>query len=95
MALLLRSPMSPAISKVVEDPDYPFRRDKSSTSTPCAFAPAQSPQLARRSGNQQMPQIETSMPANNSKRPHAEMDSSDSGPKDNADGQDIIWTMIC
>lgn len=86
-------PVSPAISWVVKDPDCPLGCDKSSTSTTCAFAPAQSPQLARRSGNQQMPPIETSMPANNSKRPHADMDSSDSGQEDNADGQDIIWTI--
>lgn len=38
------------------------------------------------------------MPANNSKRPHAEMDSSnfnedDSGLEDNANEQDIIWTI--
>ncbi|OBT40506.1 hypothetical protein VE00_07909 [Pseudogymnoascus sp. WSF 3629] len=86
-------PVSPAISWVVKDPDCPLGCDKSSTSTTCAFAPAQSPQLARRSGNQQMPPMETSMPANNSKRPHADMDSSDSGQEDNADGQDIIWTI--
>ncbi|KFX99928.1 hypothetical protein V490_01579 [Pseudogymnoascus sp. VKM F-3557] len=85
-------PISPAISCVVKDPDCSLGRDKSSTSNPCAFAPAQSPQLASRSGNHQMPAIETSMLVNNSKRSHAEMDSSDSGVEDNADGQDI-WII--
>ncbi|KFZ24926.1 hypothetical protein V502_00603 [Pseudogymnoascus sp. VKM F-4520 (FW-2644)] len=86
-------PISPAISWVVKDPDCPLGCDKPSTSTPCALAPAQLPQLARRSGNQQMTPIETSMPANISKRTHADMDSSESGPEDNADGQDIIWKI--
>ncbi|OBT60298.1 hypothetical protein VE03_10273 [Pseudogymnoascus sp. 23342-1-I1] len=54
-------PISPAISWVVKDPDCPLDCDKSSTSTPYAFTPAQSPQLARRSGNQWMPQIKTYM----------------------------------
>ena len=77
-------PMSPV-------PDCPFRREKSFNGTTCAFAPEVSPQPSRWSGNQRMPPIETSMPANNSKRTHA--DSPDSNPEDNADGQHIVWTI--
>ncbi|KFY27453.1 hypothetical protein V491_00906 [Pseudogymnoascus sp. VKM F-3775] len=84
-------PISPAIPWVVKDTDCPLRCDKSSTSTTCTFAPAQSPQPSRRSGK--MVPIETSMPANNRKRPHADMDSADSDPEDNAKGRDIRWTI--
>ncbi|KAL5346612.1 hypothetical protein ACLOAV_008319 [Pseudogymnoascus australis] len=80
-------PISPAI------PDCTFRYEKSFRGTTCAFAPEMSPQPSRWSGNQRMPLIETSMPANNSKRTHADVDSPDSNPEVNADGQHIVWTI--
>lgn len=64
---------------IITASDCPPARDKSLTTTPSTFAPAQSPQLPRLR-NQQMPLIKTFMPAN--------MDSSDNG-----DRQDTLWTI--